>query len=102
MPGQICDKSGVLAASLVHEGGNEGESTERLGKLGHGQSGDCIQEEEGEGEVEGRKEGEEGRIDEGMSGPHTTVPPSGHFSWRVDLASSEPYWAGWFAGTNKY
>jgi protein phosphatase methylesterase 1 len=80
MPGQICDKSGVLAASLVPRAGEEGsEGPSRPARA----QGDAIQEE-----------GEEGD----MEGPSTTAPPAGHLSWRVDLASSEPHWADWFRG----
>lgn len=83
MPGQICDKSGILAASKVTEEDCKSDQ-QGLGKLGHIKSGNCIQEEEEDG-------GD-------MAGPQTTIPPTGHFSWRVNLASSEPYWAGWFQG----
>lgn len=79
MPGQICDQEGRLAASRVgEEQGGEGV-VERATRA----AGDCIEEEEGCGE---------------LSGPRSTVPPAGHYSWRVDLAASEPHWSGWFQG----
>ena len=88
MPGQVCDQSGVLVAAKIprEEDGEEKGSELKVERADRAEAGDCIQEEDGEGD---------------MAGPRTTEPPSQHLTWRVDLAASEPHWQGWFQGLSQ-
>ena len=43
-----------------------------------------------------------GRITEGSSSTESPVPDKEYtYTWRVDLARSEPYWEGWFKGLSQ-
>ena len=67
MPGQVCDQSGVLVAAKIprEEDGEEKGSGLKVERVDRAEAGDCIQEEEGEGDTfEGRGEEEWGRMKE--------------------------------------
>jgi len=100
MPGQVVSREGVLAARLVQEeDGEEGGDSQPAARASS-VSGDSIQEEEEEEET-----GDSFKV---PSQPASTAsvdrtPPETFtgpevWSWRIDLARTEPHWRGWFSG----
>jgi len=102
MPGQVVSSTGVLAAKMV-----ENSMEEDLGRLGSqpakrqpSVSRDSIKEE-------AEDEAENGETFKLPSSPVETgqdkTPPETFtgpekYTWRIDLARTEPHWTGWFTG----
>jgi len=102
MPGQVVSSNGVLAAKMV-----ENSVEEEQGRLGTqparrqpSVSRDSIKEE-AEDEVE---MGDAFKVPASPveTGPDKTPPETftgpEKFTWRIDLARTEPHWTGWFTG----
>ena len=105
MPGQVVSSSGVLAAKIVEDTveTEQGQVTGQPARRQPSLSRDSIREETEEGESES------GETFKSPAPPSTApalvdrTPPEtftgpGQFKWRIDLARTEPHWAGWFTG----
>eukprot|EP00092_Neocalanus_flemingeri_P001463 GFUD01001561.1.p1 GENE.GFUD01001561.1~~GFUD01001561.1.p1 ORF type:complete len:249 (+),score=91.77 GFUD01001561.1:75-749(+) len=105
MPGQVVSSTGVLAAKMVEDivdteqGYVGGQPARRQPSV----SRDSISEEVEEAEVESgefkipAQQASNGSLTVDRSPPETFTGP-GQFKWRIDLARTEPHWAGWFTG----
>merc|ERR1719341_2526512 len=105
MPGQVVNSNGVLAAKVVEdmvevEQGQVGQPAKRQPSI----SRDSIKEETEDAESES---GDAFKAPVAPPVPTTAqvdrTPPEtftgpGQFTWRIDLARTEPHWTGWFTG----